>query len=229
MRFLAWLAPALPMTLVFACGGAVSHGIGPGDGGSGGDGSPSAMCPAPASVGGGLSCATPGLDCPSTGVIRGCNGAPDTPVDCLCQNGTWECLVSQGCPTQGCPVPSSVQPGASCSTSSEGLSCQSDIGVSSCGGPTTYLQCTCYAGAWSCPKQKVPACPCPPADSTFSGAACSPYGASCPGDPTQCGGNTFYDDLQCQNGTWTIVASTACDIDGGAITDAAFDDASTGD
>jgi len=61
---------------------------------------------------------------------------------------------------------------------------------------------------------------CPDPNATFEGEGCSTYGITCGGDPQLCGTTTVYDALLCQGGVWNVVASTACDIDGGPGIDA---------
>jgi hypothetical protein len=58
---------------------------------------------------------------------------------------------------------------------------------------------------------------CPPADSVLAGTSCNDYGVTCPGNPTQCNGQTDYDAFQCEKGFWVDVAQTFCDVDAGTI------------
>jgi hypothetical protein len=50
----------------------------------------------------------------------------------------------------------------------------------------------------------------------MAGAPCSGSGLFCKGNPTQCGGATFFDALQCDGSKFVTVAMTECGIDGGA-------------
>jgi hypothetical protein len=50
----------------------------------------------------------------------------------------------------------------------------------------------------------------------MDGAACSSSGLVCKGNPTLCGGATFYDALQCDGSKFVTVAMTVCGIDAGA-------------
>jgi hypothetical protein len=47
---------------------------------------------------------------------------------------------------------------------------------------------------------------------------CNSPGVQCPGDPTTCDGNVFYDSMQCtaagNDWRWTVLAETVCG-DGG--------------
>jgi hypothetical protein len=47
------------------------------------------------------------------------------------------------------------------------------------------------------------------------GTPCTSNGLQCKGNPTQCGGATFYDALQCDGAKFVTVAMTVCGIDAG--------------
>src|SRR5260370_9736408 len=115
------------LMLVGACGGCVGGEIGGGgtggdDGGAGdsGGGEAGAVCPDPEQVMASAACPAPGLSCPSSQQIYDCNG-PTGPVTCSCSTQGWACPVPlmPACPPPpptGCPHPSSILNGASCST-----------------------------------------------------------------------------------------------------------------
>jgi hypothetical protein len=238
------LALALPLATsrvaavtLFACGGAVSK-LGSGDGGAA-DADPG--CPPAAQVVGGASCSTPNLSCPSNEVLTGCGGEP-SPSNCTCgDNGVWQCLYGAPLPScpppppppDVCPQPSAVVVGEPCDTVA-GLECTSNDPISTCDGTVTgYTSCTCDQSRWNCPEPGVPLCvdatvPCPPADSTFAGQACSPEGVTCAGDPTQCGGFVDYDDLECTGGTWKPIAVTSCGFIDAGVFDAGPPDVGLG-
>lgn len=217
-------------TLV-ACGGSVVN-LGPGDGGSGGDG-PNPSCPMASTVDNGVLCSDPGLSCPGAFSQPTCDGE-GAPVQCTCgssepgRGATWQCAEFSGgisCPPPppppSCPAPSYVTQGAACSTEPQ-LSCQSDIAISGCNGqPSGFVDCSCLNGSWSCAQAGGPACiidagaPCPNPNSTFAGQGCATYGMNCGGDPQTCGGGVVYDALQCVGGVWEVAVGTTCDVDAG--------------
>lgn len=224
MHLAKTLALVVPFVTLLACGGAVER-IGVGDGG--GDDGPNPNCPAASTVDNGVSCGDPGLSCP--GAYQ-CNGhAPR----CTCTSGQWQCVLGgASCPPPftSCPPPSLVTAGGYCSTDPS-LSCQSNIPIQGCNGTTDgYLSCNCSGASWSC-AYGAPLCPvdasvgCPPPDGTYAGQPCVDYGTTCGGDPQTCGGQTVYDALQCQSGSWTVVASTGC----GGTSDAQGVDGDAGD
>jgi hypothetical protein len=229
------LALVIPVLALLACGGSVVK-VGPGAGDGGGDDGPSNGCPSLDVVGGGAACSDPGQTCMGTVSFDECGSGQSVTTQCTCASGTWQCPVafSGACPapTVPCPIPSAITPGGSCTTSSY-LSCSSDIAVQVCNGDPSdgTLQCICNDGAWNC-AEGTPVCvieaggACPPPGNTFQGQACDEYGITCGGDEQFCGGGPVYDALQCQNGVWTVVASTFCDADGGV--DAEFGDAGQG-
>jgi hypothetical protein len=218
---MARLAPLVSLAAVLlACGGSVVT-IGPGDAGDGGN----PACPTPAVVGASGSCNDPGLTCSGSVSVPSCNSTGSTTlVQCTCNSGVWQCPVFSGgiecpAPPPACPLPAQVQANDLC-TPYPGLSCLSDIPIVGCDGqPMGYVSCTCPNGSWSC-ETPTPLCPvdaggCPPPDSTFAGQGCAYYAGTCGGDPQICGGQVLYDALQCNAGVWTVVAQTACDVDGG--------------
>lgn len=225
LRPLARLAPlALLASMLLACGGSVVT-VGPGDAGDGGN----PACPAPAVVAAAGSCSDPGLTCSGAVDVPTCNGTGGTTlVQCTCSNGVWQCPVFAGgidcpAPPPTCPEPAQVVPNGSC-IPDPGLTCLSNIPIVDCAGqPSGFVSCTCEAAGWSC-EAPGPFCPadagdCPPADSTFAGQACNYTATICSGDPQSCGGQIDYDALQCTGGVWTVVAATACDVDGGTEPD----------
>ena len=238
MHLAKTLVLVVPFFALLACSGAVERVIDVGDGG--GDDGPNPNCPAASTIDNGVSCGDPGLSCPGAYGQPTCNG-PQVPVQCTCTSGQWQCPVLAGggieCPPPptSCPPPSLVTAGAYCSTDSS-LSCQSNIPIQGCNGTTDgYVYCECFNNSWSCAEPGAPLCPvdasvpCPPPDSTYAGQTCADTsGDTCGGDPQTCGGQTVYDALQCQNGVWTVVASTSCSVDGGNI-DAQATDGGAGD
>jgi hypothetical protein len=226
------IALLAPVFVLLACGGSTTQVGGPGNGDGG------TSCPSPTVVGGGGSCSDPGESCSGTVSVPnecGTGGGGTTTAQCTCQDGSWQCPVAftggAGCPVPdpGCPDPSQVQPGNTCSTSPQD-SCTSTIPIPSCNGaPEGYVQCNCEQGVWACEEFGGPACPieagvCPDPSQVYDGQGCDTYGTTCQGDPQFCGGTTVYDTLQCYAGAWTLVAQTFCDE-----ADAGFADAQTTD
>lgn len=210
--------------LLVACGGRVGEigvgGTGGDDSGAGdsGGGEAGAVCPDPGQVMASVACPAPGLSCPSSQQIYDCNG-PTGPVTCSCSPQGWACPVPlmPSCPPPpptGCPDPSSIREGASCSTSPT-LTCSSDIRiVGVCPGSTTlYATCSCQQNAWACATvMPLPAAACPNPTTLTEGTACSSPGQQCRGNPMSCGGpQTFYDAFQCSSACqWSRVAATDC-------------------
>jgi len=229
----------LPLVSVLACGGRFDGNVpdaggsssssggssGGGSGGSsGGSGSSSGGqgCPAPANVTNGVACSPDGITCLSAETITDCNGNA-SPIDCDCQGGQWFCdgPGPGPCPQPVCPQAQQVVPNTSCSVSSQ-LTCASATPYYDCNGNVAGdLQCNCNSDQWFCPEPDV-ICPtdggagCPPPASIQSGEGCNDYNTTCPGNPTQCNGQTDYDAFQCDNGVWVDVAQTTCDVDAGA-------------
>lgn len=204
--------------------GSGSGGSSGGSGGSsGGSGSSSGgeMCPAPANVQSSGACSPDGLTCPTDVTIPDCNGNPGPPLTCICQSGQWFCdAPGPGqCPVT-CPDAQNVVPNTPCKLPAS-LTCPSATPFYDCNGNVAGdLTCTCNGGAWYClPPPMV--CPvdagtgCPDPKSIQSGAPCVDPNTTCPGNPTQCNGQTDYDAFQCENGVWVDVAVTVCDVDGG--------------
>jgi hypothetical protein len=190
---------------------------------------PTPTCPPPANVNSGLACRSFGLACPSGTLDIDCNGKPTIPVNCRCNQGMWNCVhVALACPKPMCPPPTAIQDGASCALPPT-LTCQQAVMGSVCLGETGdsgggYLSCQCVQGTWSCPAvfpHCVDASPpppetCPDPTTLMEGTACTSNGLQCKGNPTVCGGATFYDALQCDGSKFVTVAGTLCGIDGGA-------------
>ena len=151
---------------------------------------------------------------------------------CACQPdsagaGTWACTLGtrpeckdSGPP--GCPNPSFIAPGDSCSASPQ-LTCSTGIPLYDCAG--NFLgdeSCQCFDGTWSCetPVDCPDAAACPDPQSVQEGALCPENGLQCPGNPQVCDGAVFYDAFQCEGGAWIDVAVTGCATDGGGPVDA---------
>jgi hypothetical protein len=177
-------------------------------------------------VAAGGSCSDVGLQCPALETLPSCNGQDTTTVECTCASGAWQCPVFAGgapsCPAPPvCPNPASIAQGGSCYADPT-LSCQSNIPITDCNGnPQGFVSCSCQSGSWQCEQFGGPACeidasaPCPDPNTVFAGQGCASYGTVCGGDPQACGSTVVYDALQCVAGVWNVVASTACDVDGG--------------
>jgi hypothetical protein len=189
---------------------------------------PTPTCPPPANVNSGLACRSFGLACPSGTLDIDCNGKPTIPVNCRCNQGMWNCAhVALPCPTQPmCPPFTMVRAGGTCAVPS-GTMCQSAMPIYGCAGAVTgYLPCECSPqGQWNCAMQVPPSCvdasppppeTCPDPTTLMEGTACTSNGLQCKGNPTVCGGATFYDALQCNGSKFVTVAGTLCGIDGGA-------------
>jgi hypothetical protein len=169
-------------------------------------------------------CSPDGLACPTDQTIPDCNGNPQT-FDCICQNGSWFCDGPGGgdCPNPyPCPAPQDVVPTAGCNFPGN-LRCDSATPYYDCNGNVAgYLQCNCDQSEWSCPRPPMvcmtdASTGCPPPESIQASALCSEgLGVMCPGNPTQCNGQTDFDAFQCDNGVWVDVAHTVCDVDAGA-------------
>jgi len=121
-----------------------------------------------------------------------------------------------------CPAAQQVVPNTYCNLTGK-LTCNSATPYYDCNGNVAgYLQCNCYADQWSCPEPPMvcevdASTSCPPPASLQVGAPCNVDPSStCPGNPTQCEGQTDYDAFQCENGVWIDVAQTVCGLDGGA-------------
>jgi hypothetical protein len=238
-----------PLVMLLACGGRVGEIGGGGDDGGGGQqgGTDAASCPSPALVSYGETCNLVGATCLSSTLVSDCNGQPAHLAQCNCVEGgrsapTWDCgnpaviLGVNDCPessvlppyfdagggtSSGCPDPSSIVDGASCSTAPE-LKCPG-MRITVCPSATTFLNtCICQGSTvtphgttvtWSCgsiPPQ--PTSPCPDPTRLTEGVACSPLGQRCPGNPQSCGGSqTFYDAFQCSSACqWSRIATTDC-------------------
>jgi len=131
-------------------------------------------CPAQAQLGRGVACTSPGLTCPYTVTIPGCNGASSTSASsCDCRSGLWNCpeVGPPKCPTDGggACVDGTTQPaGDGCNT------------------------CTCMNGQWGCTLMDcIDAGPPPSSDPgqiTCAGAPCSVPAHYCCDDATADGG-----------------------------------------
>jgi hypothetical protein len=61
----------------------------------------------------------------------------------------------------------------------------------------------------------LPPATCPDPATLVQGAQCSAAGLVCKGNPTACGGATFYDALDCDGSKFLTIAMTVCGIDAG--------------
>jgi hypothetical protein len=174
----------------------------------------SGTCPA-SGVDNGASCSDEGETCST--YYSQCGGPP-TALPCTCIQGAWSCeVISGGCGGPVCPDPSTIVPGGACSTPPS-FECTSDIAQYDCAGNFVGdVPCTCYAGGWAC-VSSTPACidagppgNCPDPTEVEQGVACSSPFQQCAGNPTQCDGATFYDDFECDGGTWNDIAPTVCE------------------
>jgi hypothetical protein len=130
------------------------------------------------------------------------------------------------CPPAGTPLqnnsPCNVEPN---------LDCQSPI-FDACDNTTVigYFGCSCQGGLWSCQPYSRPGCidagppSCPDPTQVLAGTPCMSLGQQCPGDPKDCGGQTFYEPMECQGHVWVSLATTICDIDEGFIDAGTFDE-----
>ena len=191
------------------------------------DGGIDPRCASGSPVGTGFACGGPGLMCP-LGTITDCAGNMMT-LNCFCDGKQWKCDALPDveiCPTPvACPDPRTLYPGSVCNVPI-GQSCYSQaIPPPSCGGggdppPPMGGTCTCQPNGWLCPTMPT-TCPapasCPDPYSVYPYAYCNSYGQTCPGNPTNCGGQIYYDALQCMGNGWVSVATTSCEIvyDGG--------------
>jgi hypothetical protein len=219
------------------CGGGVSGidhpGPPPGDDeisadGGPGDDSIDSRCTSEAPIGTGFACSSAGLSCP-LGTLTDCNGGRRT-LECSCDGRSWTCdpVDPIACPPPtACPDPSQVFPNGPCA-GAEGQVCNStDFPVSNCGGeppPPVLASCQCLEGSWQCELPAIPACSppapppsCPDPNSVEDGVYCSEVGQACPGNPSYCNGQVYYDALTCVANYWLTKATTQCDIglDGG--------------
>jgi hypothetical protein len=228
---------AVMLLAVAGCGGGVSElgrdgGSGddenPGDGGIvGTDGGPATnpKCLPTANVFEGNSCSVSGLVCPSIQGVLDCSGDVHT-LSCFCDGNSWTCeqaapptCAEDSGPTQGpCPGPFTISNGVSCA--SPGQVCEAAITTYGCGdNPISTMQaCTCTMFGWSCPPISEPPCvqppptACPSPYSVYSYGYCyNQQGQVCPGNPQNCGGEIYYDALECE-GDWEPVATTTCAI-----------------
>ena len=161
------------------------------------------------------------------GRVDGGPGAPKGPP-----------YVDSGPAPGPCPPPSNALFTGACETLPE-LSCATEVPVEDCNGVIiSYVACSCAGGAWACDDSLSPYCPdaepidaapapdfdaepsspCPPPSEVHAGMGCDTHLLQCPGDPTPCGGDIYYDALQCQYDPagverWVVVAATICDVD----------------
>jgi hypothetical protein len=198
------------------------------------------QCPAPAQVFPGAACSAdlgtcsssnlPVIDC--KGTVTGSTGTGS----CTCTPNGWSCPEEEELPACSpvCPVPSSVVPGGACGPIGE--SCTStNVAQMNCNGngpPTTNASCTCTSQGWSC-AQATPACvppaQCPDPAGVRSYGYCTAPGLTCPGNPQYCGGDIYYDAVQCDpyNRYWVPIATTVCEVGQPNLADGGpFDDAS---
>jgi hypothetical protein len=239
---LASLAPLLvTLFAVAGCGGNVSGagardaGPGPGDDSAvapPGDAGPvNPNCPVPTRVGEGAACGTSGLVCPESATASDCQGNLKT-LSCFCDGQSWTCEQAppSNCELETCPSPSEVFPDGNCAAVA-GLAetCASNnIPYSECGFQESSCcqagMCTCTTSGWSCVSAQGPcatsgppaSCPEPSAISGYGD--CSTVGMTCPANPKDCEGQTYFDTYQCQAsgfgdlvpGYWISIATTTC-------------------
>lgn len=226
------------------CGGSVSgteRDAGPGDdsgvGPSGDAGPVNPKCMAQSGVSEGSSCTVSGLVCPQSAAVYDCQGNAEG-LACFCDGQSWTCeqASTSGCPFQTCPPPYDIFPGGSCValTGPQATCPSSNVPYAGCSnasqGPSyTTGMCDCTTSGWSCPTdlstcvvEPPPSCPSPSAISRFG--ACSAIGMTCPANPQDCDGQTYFDTYECQNNPfgdivtndWVPVATTTCDVSGDA-------------
>ncbi len=222
MRAVAGLAAvAVPVLAVLACGGRYDgyyipeHGTG--SSGQGSDGGVTG--PARGGSGSGASSGGPGAS--SSGGGSGSSSGLTVDVDAAGGSGSsgGASGSSSGVVTM-CPDAARVVPNQACNVASA-VSCPSDTTYAGCDGqPAGTLTCACLSGQWYCPEPGI-TCPadagssCPLPAEIQSGMPCDAPDATCPGNPSMCGGQVQYDAFQCVSGVWTDVASAMCDADGG--------------
>jgi hypothetical protein len=115
-------------------------------------GTPPPRCPIPATIAGGATCATPGLECASAAPIYTCGGGQITGyASCACSLGVWVCptstCVEAGAPPPSCPAPGLIHEGVACGNSGE--ECPGNPTM--CSGAQTFydvFQCT-KADLWT--------------------------------------------------------------------------------
>ena len=182
-------------------------------------------CPAASTVNSGLGCSIPNQTCPSSPVDFDCNGQPTVPLDCVCHD-TWFCgHVLQTCPgAQPMCRPELIHPGEACDLPPS-VSCTGAATFDGCQGPMAVPvagACRCLQGQWncpwlvpsaSCPDASMPPATCPDPTTLLEGVPCSNSGLVCKGNPTECGGATFYDAFQCDGTKFFTAAATFCRID----------------
>jgi hypothetical protein len=241
-------SPTALLVALFAvagCGGSVSgaeRDAGPGDD-SGveppGDAGPvNPACPAQGGVSEGAMCTVSGLVCPESAAVYDCQGNAES-LACFCDGESWTCqqASTSGCPFQTCLPPYDIFPGDSCValTGPQSMCPSSNVPFAGCSGvsqePSTMTgMCDCTTSGWSCPTElptcvvdPPPSCPSPSAISRFG--FCSAIGMTCPANPQDCDGQTYFDTYECQNDPfggdivteyWIPVATTACDVSGDA-------------
>lgn len=179
--------------------------------------------------------------CTVSVITTTCTGGTYT-ASCSCEtrggphDGQWDCGAAPepDCPDAqppGCPPPSTIQPGGTCSAGLD-VSCQSAIPIYGCSGAVDgYETCYCDGGSWSCAEPGPPECAdvsppppkCPDPSAVQQGNACFEEGEQCPGRPTFCGGQVLYDAFQCTAGAWDDIATTICDVDDASVDGGSFD------
>jgi hypothetical protein len=153
-------------------------------------------------------------------------------LSCFCDGQSWTCAqaAQTPCELQTCPPPYAVFPGESCVAvgGPQGTCTSSNVPYTGCGtqGPsTTTGTCTCSTSGWSCSAPE-PACVvgppavCPSPYAITEYGSCSAIGMTCPANPRDCEGQTYFDTYKCQTqlsgdiviGDWVPVATTTCDI-----------------
>jgi hypothetical protein len=109
------------------------------------------VCPDPATIQQGISCAVdPSIACQTNTPITDCNGNTEGFLTCNCLGGQWACEEFGGPACEidagtNCPDPNTVFVGQGCAT--YGTVCGGD--PQSCGGGTVYDALQCVAGVWN--------------------------------------------------------------------------------
>ncbi len=181
----------------------------------------------------GNACSLSGLVCPSIQGVSDCAGDVHA-LSCFCDGSSWTCeqaappnCEDDGGPPSSCPDPYAIAGGASCA--SPGQQCEGAVIYYGCGDtPSSTMEaCTCTSSGWSCPPIAEPPCiappptACPSPYNVYSYGYCNAQpGQVCPGNPQNCGGEIYYDALECE-GNWVPVATTQCSLypsyDGGYV------------
>ncbi len=221
---------------ITACGGGVGDIGKDGGGGNSEAGDPgyeagtvgTSSCPPSSQIEDGFPCSVAGASCPSGTPVYDCSGKPVVTPECVCNQTSWVCeqFVTGPCespPSAGCPDPTTIFPQMSCDGTINQTCVSTNVPTYGCdGGLIPYMAtCACKGNAWVCsgggatPCSSPPPSMCPDPESIAAYAECAEEQLLCPGNPTDCDGQIFYDALRCTGGSWNPVATTTCQ-DGGA-------------